>query len=334
MMKQMKNFDSFSSLPDKGSLHPIIELDWQDIHVQDILGAGGFSSVYKVSILPKKQMNDQDASSSSKHRENMCHDNNTFALKHLDQKLWKLGKEALSSAASDLALEAQMLSRLSHENIITLHGTSRGGHPSTLFQDKRGYFLVLDLLTETLHQRITRWKKSKDRNVLHRLETAAVGIARGLEYLHKMNIAYRDLKPQNVGWDQRTGQIKVFDLGLAAEINPSERLQSTVGTLRYMAPEVMLGETYGLSCDVYSFGVLLCQLVTLELPFADQKFKSRQELANKVAVQGYRPSLKKLDCPNRIKKLIKECWDQDPKQRPSFRTIRRRLEKVISKQPL
>jgi len=156
------------------------------------------------------------------------------------------------------------------------------GHP---FQSN--YFLVLDRLYDIMPQRLAKWKKRKasgfsklfDRQGkkaqafwVERL-TAAYDIACALSYLHGMNVIYRDLKPDNVGFDVR-GDVKVFDLGLAKEIIPSEmlhdgtyKLTGDTGSLRYMAPEVSLGKTYNETCDTFSFGIMSWQIFAIATPY-------------------------------------------------------------------
>jgi serine/threonine protein kinase len=87
-----------------------------------------------------------------------------------------------------------------------------------------------------------------------------IGVCDALKYLHKNNIIYRDLKPANVGFDD-SGVVKMFDFGLARHMDDCER--AIAGSLRYMAPETMLGEGSDAKSDVYSFGILLYEVVTL-----------------------------------------------------------------------
>jgi len=322
VLKRMEQFDTSSTLP-KNGLRQVAKLTWDDFDITELLGCGGFATVVRVSI--HRESSNECHSTSHSHA---SHCQGDFAIKFLHPKLWYQHADRLSNAAADLAMEAKILSRLNHENIIQLHAVT-DGCPSTSFHDGRGFFLVLGLLEETLHSRLRRWRNDKHDNLLDRLESTAVGIARGMEYLHENNIAIRDLKTRNIGYDKATGKVKLFDLGLACEIPPGETQTSTVGTFRYLAPEVVLGYGYDLSCDVYSFGIVLWQICSLELKFA-YKCNSRSDILEWVAKRGGRPSLKKLACPRRINRLIKECWHPDPQIRPSFKAISKRLEKIVA----
>lgn len=104
-----------------------------------MIGSGGFSCVYLASVLPEPK---------------------SYAVKCLDKKMWHSDSHRLLMAASDLAMEAKLLSRLNHENIIQLHGMSRE-LPTQSFNDQRDFFLVLDLLDETLHERTTPAMESR-----------------------------------------------------------------------------------------------------------------------------------------------------------------------------
>jgi serine/threonine protein kinase len=175
---------------------------------------------------------------------------------------------------------------------------------------------------------LERWKANEHKFLFERLKAAAVGIARGMEYLHANKVAFRDLKPRNIGFDAATGTVKIFDFGLACEMEENKR-GSPVGTIRYMAPEVASGQPYGLSCDVYSFGIILWQICSLRIKFV-HKLKTKAAILHYVVIKGGRPSLKSLDSPKNIKKLIEGCWHPDPQCRPSFTNVCELLEDVLS----
>jgi serine/threonine protein kinase len=192
-------------------------------------------------------------------------------------------------------------------------------------ESERGYFLVLELLKDTLQsgfdkhrQRILRPLRSLDSNysLLDRLQRVALGVAKGVEYLHQNGVILRDLKPDNVGFDE-DGTPKIFDLGLAREVQTLNE-NEVAGSLRYMAPEIAKGNGAEFASDVYSYGVLLWELCTLEKPY--KKFARRDKFLKKVVFEGWRPSLSSIQSPA-LRCLIHDCWQEDPKARPSFSRI-------------
>jgi serine/threonine protein kinase len=144
--------------------------------------------------------------------------------------------------AADLAVEAHFLSQLNHPNIVKLHGVTAGSVETNVATGKEcGFFIVIDRLYETLEKRIDQWKKERieresNENFLSRRADSykqqrkaevqervalALQIADAMEYLHRHNIVYRDLKPDNIGFDA-SGALKLFDFGLAKELKPGE----------------------------------------------------------------------------------------------------------------
>ncbi len=159
-----------------------------------------------------------------------------------------------------------------------------------------------------------------------RIETVAKGVASGLKYLHDRQIVLRDLKPANIGFDEE-GQVCLFDFGMARNLlkqGPSD--DEMCGTPRYMAPEIMTGKG-GDHClkqaDIYSFGVLLFELCSLQTPFTHcTSFEQCQE---EVSTFCFRPSIKSLPSIS-TQELIEACWSQEPALRPSFEQICKQME--------
>ena len=149
-----------------------------------------------------------------------------------------------------------------------------------------------------------------------------------------------DLKPMNIGFTADK-TLKLFDFGLAASIRKrapcDEVFQMTgyTGTRAYMAPEVAKKEPYNHKVDIYSFGIILWQMLTGQSPF---KGMSREEHMEKVIHGGLRPSLlvggdgedANLRHPNiteSLAALLERCWDEDYRVRPNCREILAALDK-------
>lgn len=129
------------------------------------------------------------------------------------------------------------------------------------------------------------------------------------------------------------GDVKIFDFGLAKELDPSLRhgctefyeLSGNTGSLRYMSPEVARCEPYNLTADVYSFGLLLWQVCSLMLPYDGM---NRQDHSELVVYGNERPPLdSSWSTPLRI--LMKRAWEPDPSVRPSMESIYKILRREI-----
>ena len=163
----------------------------------------------------------------------------------------------------------------------------------------------------------------------------AVNIADALEYLHRKRILYRDLKPANIGFDQE-GNIKLFDFGLAVELPMSEEcdgenatfpLSSNTGTSKYMAPEVIRKEPYNAKADVYSFSILLWELMALERPYAGL---TGDQAKQRVAIFGERPNIAR-SWPTQLRRLLLRGWCDSIEDRVSIADAKKVLIHLMMK---
>lgn len=145
-------------------------------------------------------------------------------------------------------------------------------------------------------------------------------------YLHNMGIIHRDLKSRNILTDNNW-HIKIADFDLSrirqATLYKNDPSSTLVGTPSWMAPELIQGLKYDEKVDVYSFGMVLFELMTGEVPFASLYRPSEMNhvrIVYDVVKHGTRPLLPDyLSDP--IKMLISKCWDQDSRERPSFSEV-------------
>ncbi|MCO5602820.1 hypothetical protein L7F22_056959 [Adiantum nelumboides] len=154
----------------------------------------------------------------------------------------------------------------------------------------------------------------------------AKDVAKGMHFLHSRGIIHMDLKTANVFLDE-DGHAVIGDLGVARLVNEKEGGGMEIGTYRWMAPEVCSRAVSGLrggstswfsyKTDVYSFGILLWELVTCKLPYVDY---NPVQAAVGVVMHGLRPSIPSSTFPP-LRYLIQKCWDQNPTNRPHFSEI-------------
>jgi serine/threonine protein kinase len=358
----------------------IMPLVWDDVTIEGMLGVGGFACVclatvpklWKKRQSPKHQqrggtqwenasfasmddcisietlswagdsvsMLSIDASDDQTHLTDVS---KYYAFKSLSRQTMASAKQ-FNTGACDLAAEAFLLSRLSHDNIIRMYGVTSGS-VAAAFQKPGSYFLVLEALNSTLHDLIKTWraeishssvrdffKRSNHGSTVptvgERVSKVAIGITKGMEYLHEKNIIFRDLKPQNVGFD-RDGNVRLFDFGLAREVQPaveSEPLtqKGVAGSLKYMAPETMVYHICTPASDVFAFAILLWEVCTLQKPY--ETIKKPAEFKKNVAVGNVRPNIRPLNHLPSIATLIQECWASDWKKRPTFVQVCEKLE--------
>eukprot|EP01098_Paradermamoeba_levis_P017041 TRINITY_DN9546_c0_g1_i1.p1 TRINITY_DN9546_c0_g1~~TRINITY_DN9546_c0_g1_i1.p1 ORF type:complete len:220 (-),score=64.21 TRINITY_DN9546_c0_g1_i1:35-622(-) len=168
---------------------------------------------------------------------------------------------------------------------------------------------------------------SKNRMSLGERVVVLVEMAGVMGYLHSLSppVLHYDLKPSNVMMIQEGGKWipKVSDVGLSMVMsNIDGNAQGPVSSPFYMAPEILLGESFTTKADVYSFGILCWEVLTLKKPYLDEisKFESYEDMVVAIAVDKYRMKIP-LEIPAELREMIGCCWSTEPGERPSFEQI-------------
>ena len=151
------------------------------------------------------------------------------------------------------------------------------------------------------------------------------GAARGMAYLHSGNppILHRDLKSANILLDE-SYTAKVCDFGLSRLKAQERSMTGNCGTVQWMAPEVLANTEYNEKADVYSYGIILWEMLSRECPFEGQ---TPIQCALAVLNRNKRPDIPKW-CPQALQTLIRACIKRDPDERPTFPEILEQLEKM------
>ncbi|KAJ3614460.1 hypothetical protein NHX12_018032, partial [Muraenolepis orangiensis] len=140
----------------------------------------------------------------------------------------------------------------------------------------------------------------------------AAEICCGLEDLHRERIVYRDLKPENILLDDR-GHIRISDLGLAVQIPDGDTIRGRVGTVGYMAPEVIQNESYNFSPDWWGLGCLVFEMIQGQSPFRKRKERVKREEVDRRVREDLEEYSDKFS--EEAKDICRQLLAKDPKER-------------------
>mmetsp|Transcript_11903 Transcript_11903/g.22022 ORF Transcript_11903/g.22022 Transcript_11903/m.22022 type:complete len:325 (-) Transcript_11903:1830-2804(-) len=201
-------------------------------------------------------------------------------------------------------------------------------------------FLIMDRLYGTLDEKLETWIQTSnilkgccgmtkdsaaEQELLKERVLVLYDLTVAFSYMHDLSLLYRDIKPENIGFDIR-GDVKIFDFGLMKclddHLKPSKnvygyKLTAFTGSIPYMAPEIALKEPYSVEADVFSLSMLMWEILSLEILYPDYSIK---DYFFRVCKMNERPSILG-KWPAVLKALVQEGWDRYPQKRPTMKRM-------------
>ncbi|CAM0902719.1 unnamed protein product [Alopecurus aequalis] len=266
-----------------------LEISWDELQLKERIGAGSFGTVYRAdwhgSDVAVKVLTDQG-----------------------------VGEAQLK----EFLREISIMKRVRHPNVVLFMGAvTKCPHLS----------IVTEYLPRGSLFRLISKAASGEMLDLRRRLRMALDVAKGINYLHCLNppIVHWDLKTPNMLVD-KNWSVKVGDFGLSRfKATTFISSKSVAGTPEWMAPEFLRGEPSNEKCDVYSFGVILWELLTMQQPWGGL---GPAQVVGAVAFQNRRLPIPQDTIPE-LAALIESCWADDPSQRPPFSSIVDTLKKLL-----
>eukprot|EP00002_Diphylleia_rotans_P039547 TRINITY_DN9193_c0_g2_i1.p1 TRINITY_DN9193_c0_g2~~TRINITY_DN9193_c0_g2_i1.p1 ORF type:complete len:2481 (-),score=465.82 TRINITY_DN9193_c0_g2_i1:92-7534(-) len=258
-------------------------ISFQDISLKRIIGSGSFGDVYCAEWRGTE-----------------------VAVKMIG------GNYANQKAVDALKAEIGIMVELRHPNILLYMGACFEMSNLCLVCE----YMQQGSLYDILH------KKERMIGISQKIEYA-LDIAKGMQYLHssKPPIVHRDLKSLNILVDDR-GRLKVCDFGLTT-LQEQANGNSTQGSIIWLAPEVAQEQKYTIQADVYSYGIVLWEILTRQHPYED--VEASAAILCLVCFQKRRPKIPS-DLDPDVQQLMEQCWSHEPHERPDFGEIISRLK--------
>jgi len=251
-------------------------------------------------------------------------DDQHVAIKTLSENALEMYANQRSRLIERFRREIAMTRKLQHPNIVRLlaDGELEEGLPFVVLEYLEGWDLR-DILDDEKQIKPARAAR------------IGLGIALALAESHSHGVVHRDLKPENVFLVQRPGadeQVKVLDFGIARGTDDEEERLTVAGTAlgtpRYMAPEQVKDDTLTPACDIYTFGVLLYEMLSGDVPYWDDN----QLTLALMHVNSTPPPLDvegmEVELLESFRALILELMEKEPRKRPKAEDVANKLARL------
>ncbi|XP_072041377.1 uncharacterized protein [Amphiura filiformis] len=230
------------------------------------------------------------------------------------QSLWKRQEVAVKKLHIVNPSEVEIMSKLDHPNIVKL---------LAVVDESPDYFLIMELCTCGSLRSFLDQRKGK-RLPLDQLCDLAKQAALPLKYLREMKILHKDVKSPN--YLIADGNVlKLTDFGISKNLKETMSNATQSASYPWMAPELMKDLKLSPTYDIHSYGVVVWELLTLEVPFQGLE---PQVVVMRVCRDDERPPIP-LDCPPPIADLLKKCWELDWRKRPSIDDILSAISDIL-----
>jgi serine/threonine protein kinase len=282
------------------------EIDVRLLHLQEKVGAGCTAEVFRGTYGPVAE---------------------EVAVKQIDWNKSNMGQKEIRA----FDREVSIMPRLTHDNLVKFIGVASLERPFRIITEFCSGGCVFELLHNCDHVDLCWPQQGK----------MCMDVASAMKYLHQFNpqIIHRDLKSLNLllAYEIRGPRdspiVKVSDFGLSRMKEAGQeswgKMTIAAGTCHWMAPEVFQGTNYTEKVDVYSYAMILFEIICREIPFEDEE----PAMVGKLTTNGQRPDMEAVppDCPEELSNLMQVCWDKEPSQRLSFEQIETMLVHILSK---
>ncbi|XP_074991565.1 mitogen-activated protein kinase kinase kinase 1-like isoform X2 [Calonectris borealis] len=209
--------------------------------------------------------------------------------------------------------EIRMMSHLNHPNIIRMLGATC---------EKSNYNLFIEWMAGgSVAHLLSKYGAFKESVIINYTDQ----LLRGLSYLHENQIIHRDVKGANLLIDSTGHRLRIADFGAAARLaskgtGAGEFQGQLLGTIAFMAPEVLRGQQYGRSCDVWSVGCVVIEMACAKPPWNAEKHSNHLALIFKIASATTAPSVPSHLSPG-LRDVTLRCLELQPQDRPPSREL-------------